>query len=266
MIEIKKFELEIDGVNIWKEGMDAVKFLEKYGIEGNEIRLYENVMLEFDLKEIKNSRLLKEIFKESNRRTIYGRFNELADIKQSYLNNKLILKDGPKKIFYKKINKELENLIENIEAGNIKVEEARWYGKDSFEIIGIKEKGSGGFYDNKFLTPYDTGLTSLIEVRDKTKEEVEKEIKEHLNSLRVDIEEMLKIEEEIAKEEINKLEKEKEKLLKEIEELEETKEEKKEKIKEELEKEERIYRNIYYPIYTPSQLQGVLRKLGIKQG
>src|SRR5690606_1353833 len=140
----------------------------------------------------------------------------------------------------------------------------KWYGKNYFEIIGLKEKGSGGFYENKFLTPYDTGLTSLIEVRDKTKEEVEKEIKEHLNSLRVDIEEMIKIEEEIAKEEINKLEKEKEKLLKEIEELEETKEEKKEKIKEELEKEERIYRNIYYPIYTPSQLQGVLRKLGIK--
>lgn len=261
MIEIKKFELEIDGVDIWKEGMDAVKFLEKYGIEGNEIRLYENVMLEFDLKEIKNSRLLKEIFKKSNRRTIYGRFNELADIKQSYLNNKLILKDDAKKIFYETINKEIEKLI-----GNIKVEEAKWYGKNYFEIIGLKEKGSGGFYENKFLTPYDTGLTSLIEVRDKTKEEVEKEIQEHLKSLRVDIEEMLKIEKEIAKEEINKLEKEKEKLLKEIEELEETKEEKKEKIKEELEKEERIYRNIYYPIYTPSQLQGVLRKLGIKQG
>lgn len=254
MIEIKKFELEIDGVDIWKEGMDAVKFLEKYGIEGNEIRLYENVMLEFDLKEIKNSRLLKEIFKESNRRTIYGRFNELADIKQSYLNNKLILKDDAKKIFYETINKEIEKLI-----GNIKVEEAKWYGENYFKI-GLKEKGSGGFYENKFLTPYDTGLTSLIEVRDKTKEEVEKEIKEHLNSLRVDIEEMLKIEKEIAKEEINKLEKEKEKLLKEIEELEETKEE----LQEEIKKLEKRERNIYYPIYTPSQLKGVLRKLGMQ--
>ena len=260
MIEIKKFELEIDGVNIWKEGMDAVKFLEKYGIEGNEIYINENAILEFSLKEVKNCNLLKLIFQKSNKKTIYGKFNELVDIEKTYLSNKLILKNNAKEVFYEKMNKELENLAESIKAENIKVEEAKWYGKNYFEILGLKEKGSGGFYENKFLTPYNVGLTSLIEAKDKTKEEMQEEIQEHLKSLRVDIEKMKEIMKEEEEEEIKELEKEKEKLLKEIEELEETKEELQEEIKE-LEKRER---NIYYPIYTPSQLKGVLRKLGMQ--
>lgn len=270
---MKKFKLEVENaIYFQKEGIDCIEFLRKYGIHDNEFRTdVKDAVIEFNEKEVFSSELLKRIFKEENNVTLecqLGHFNEMCDIEQTYNNKpegcKTPVQKGmseSKIIFYKKVNEEIEQIKEVMKwvgewNPKIRTNSSPYRIRSPFLIENIKKimKGEGikikGF--DLYKLTHD-GIDKKI--TEEEKEEILKEFREFLDTLKFDIEKM----KGIMKEEIKELEKEKEKLLKEIEGLEETKEELQEEIKE-LEKRER---NIYYPIYTPSQLKGVLRKLGM---
>lgn len=274
---MKKFKLEIkDAIYFQREGVDCIKFLEKYGIHDNEFRTdVKDAVIEFNEKEVFSSELLKRIFKEKNNVTLecqLGHFNEMCDIPKTYKLQtegcKTPVQKGmseSKIIFYKKVNEEIEQIKEVMKwvgEWNPKIRTNSSYRiRSPFLIENIKKIGEGikikGFDLYKITNGMDKKIT------EEEKEEITKEFRNFLDSLKFDIEKMLKIAKEIEKEEIKELEKEKKKIQEEVRELEKQLEEKKEEIKEELEKEERIYRNIYYPIYSPAQLKGVLRKLGM---
>lgn len=273
---MKKFKLEVENaIYFQKEGIDCIEFLRKYGIHDNEFRVYSSkVELTFSEKEVLESTLLKKIFKESNDVTLeceLGHFNEMCDIPKTYKLQPSGCKTPVQKdmseskiIFYKKVNEEIEEIKEVMKwvgewNPKIRTNSSPYRIRSPFLIENIKKIGEGikikGF-DLYKLT--HAGIDKKI--TEEEKEKILEEFREFLDTLKFDIEKMKEVMKEEEKEEIKELEKEKEKLLKEIEELEETKEELQEEIKE-LEKRER---NIYYPIYTPSQLKGVLRKLGMQ--
>jgi len=274
---MKKFKLEVENaIYFQKEGIDCIEFLRKYGIHDNEFRTdVKDAVIEFNEKEVFSSELLKRIFKEKNNVTLeceLGHFNEMCDIEQTY-NNKPEGRKTPiqknntesKIIFYKKVNEEIEEIKEIMKwvgEWNPKIRtNSSPYIRSPFLIENIKKIGGCA---NKGIKIEGFDLYKLThgidkKITEEEKEKISEKFRKFLDTLKFDIEKMKEVMKEEEKEEIKELEKEKEKLLKEIEELEETKEELQEEIKE-LEKRER---NIYYPIYTPSQLKGVLRKLGM---
>lgn len=268
---MKKFKLEVENaIYFQKEGIDCIEFLRKYGIHDNEFRTdVKDAVIEFNEKEVFSSELLKRIFNEKNNVKLecqLGHFNEMCDIEQTY-NNKPEGRKTPiqknntesKIIFYKKVNEEIEEIKEVMKwvgEWNPKIRtNSSPYIRSPFLIENIKKIGEGIKIEGFDLHEITNGIDEKI--TEEEKEKILKEFREFLDTLKFDIEKMKEVMKD--EEEIKELEKEKEKLLKEIEELEETKEELQEEIKE-LEKRER---NIYYPIYTPSQLKGVLRKLGM---